>query len=280
MRTPDELPTVTIRDLKPEDGDRVREVVDSTMTTSYRLSPQQIDAVVADQFGQGRLPDVVEDEETTVLVAESDEVTEEVVVAGVAEASRDGDAGEIRWLAVDPEHRGLGLGTELFERAADALREQGVEEVRVTVLEANTEGHQFAERFDFEHAGERDVEMGEESFVEYVYSEAASAETDRSKADEGDGETLPDTETTDGQTTTSADDGQTLYVDTDDELSGTAGRFFPAYEDEAHEEQFGYYCGNCGSMDVSVDQMDRYECSNCGNSHASRSEESYDDGHL
>ena len=62
--------------------------------------------------------------------------------------------------------------------------------------------------------------------------------------------------------------------------SGTEGPFFVAYTDEEYTEQFGYYCGNCGSLDTAMDNMERVECSECGNTHAERSGEAYDDSYL
>ncbi|GAA0679730.1 GNAT family N-acetyltransferase [Natronoarchaeum mannanilyticum] len=264
------------------------------MTADYAISPQQIDAVVDDQFGRDRLEGSSGDADATYVVAETDDEVEESTVAGVV-VGRVADAiGEIRWLFVDPEHRGKGIGTSLFEAARDELREDGAEELRMYPLEEATQGPQFAERLGFEQIGDREIEIGGESFVEYAYAEAsgdeaesASGDAEPSASESGDAAgdstestTFPNTEERDGHRTTTTDDGEQLYVDTDDEQSGTAAAFFPVYEDEAFEERYGFYCGNCGSLDVSVDQMDRYECSECGNSHASRSDQSYDDSHL
>lgn len=271
---------MALREPSPDDGERIRELVDSSLTTSYALSPQQIEAVVEDQFGQDRIEVVADADDAVALVAESDDEVERETIVGVALGELAGGRGELRWVFVDPEHRGKGIGTELFETATDELRDRGADDVRVYPLEESTEGPQFAERLGFEHVDERDVEIGEESFVEYVYAEESAdgtEEAERAPTDPGD---LPGVETGDGRTTATTDDGRTVYVDADEEVSGTSASFFAAYEDESLDEQFGFYCGNCGSTDVSVDQMDRLECGNCGNSHASRSEEAYDDSFL
>jgi len=264
------------------------------MTAGYAISPQQIDAVVEDQFGRDRLEGDSGDSEATYVVAEIDDEVAQTTVAGVVVGRVADETGEIRWLFVDPEHRGKGIGTTLFEEARGKLRDDGAEEIRIYPLEESTEGPQFAERLGFEQAGDREVEIGGESFVEYAYAESSSdgaepeagdAEASTSEGADAAGDpteptTFPNTEERDGRRTTTTDDGERLYVDTDDAQSGTAAAFFPVYEDEAFEERYGFYCGNCGSLDVSVDQMDRYECGDCGNSHASRSDQSYDDSHL
>lgn len=276
---------MNLREANPDDAERVREVADSSMTTSYALSPQQIGAIVEDQFGEERLSRELDRDDALLLVAE-DDVDGETTVLGVVAGGIDGETGEIRWLFVDPEHRGHGIGTELFETAVERLRDGGAERVRALTLEANTEGAQFFERFEFERTDERGVELGDESLVEYIYADPSTAEgtadSAETNADEADSthDEFPDAEIRDGAVVATTGDGREVYVDRDDEESGTEAPFFPAYDDEAFSEQFGYYCANCGSLDVALDDMDRMECGNCGNSHASRSSESYDDSYL
>ncbi|SEW17115.1 GNAT family N-acetyltransferase [Natrinema salifodinae] len=271
-----------IREPEPDEAARIQEVVDSSMTTSFRLSPGQIDAITDEQLGEETVTEKIDDDETLLLVAETGEDIEGDAVAGFVEGRLAGDWGEVAWLFVDPEHRGHGIGTELYEAGTEALRDQGAEHVCVTVLEANTEGHQFVERFGFEHDGDRRVEIAEESFVKYVYTEP-DVDADlpnESTAEDADEDEFPETETTDGQLTATTDDGETVYIARDEEESGTAASFYTAYEDEDHADQFGFYCANCGSLDTSLGNMDRIECGDCGNSHASRSGESYDDSYL
>jgi len=256
------------------------------MTADYAISPQQIDAVVEDQFGRDRLEGDSGDSEATYVVAETDDEVAETTVAGVVVGRVADEIGEIRWLFVDPEHRGKELGTNLFEAARDELRENGADAIRIYPLEEATQGPQFAERLGFEQVGNREVDIGGESFVEYAYAEASGDDAEVSASEGGDSAgdptestEFPNTEERDGHRVTTGDD-EGLYLDTDDAHSGTAAAFFVVYEDEDFEDRYGFYCGNCGSLDVSVDQMDRYECSDCGNSHASRSDQSYDDSHL
>jgi GNAT superfamily N-acetyltransferase len=272
-----------LREPAAADTDRIREVVESAMTTSHRLSPQQIERIADDEFGADAVTEKTGAEGTIVRVAESDEDVEAETVVGYVEGTLDGQWGELNWLFVDPEHRGRGIGTELFESASDELQDAGAEHVRATALEANTEGHQFFEKFGLERAEERGVEVGDESFVKYVYADP-SADDEMGQAAEQDeqsgAEELPDTETVDGTPKATTDDGQQVVVDRDDEQSGTKAPFFRTYTDEERTEEFGYYCSNCGSLDVTMDDVDRVECQNCGNTHAARSGESYDDSYL
>jgi GNAT superfamily N-acetyltransferase len=268
-----------IREPKPDEAERILEVVDSSMTSSFRLSPQQIDGITDGQFADEAIAEKIDDEDTQLHVVETGEEIEGTIIAGFVEGRLEDEWGEVNWLFVDPEHRGKGIGTELYETATEDLRDRGADHVCVTVLEANTEGHQFVERFGLEHDGDRRIEVAGESLVKYVYTDSdidVELPTE-SRADESDAETteFPETETTDGHLTATNDDGKTVYIARDEEESGTAASFYVTYEDEAHEEQYGYYCANCGSLDVSMDNMERLECRDC-----ERSKESYDDSHL
>ncbi|GAA0244719.1 GNAT family N-acetyltransferase [Haladaptatus pallidirubidus] len=280
---------MNIRELTATDTERVRELVESTMTTSYALSPQQIKTLADEQFGEERLTRQVETPETVIRVADSEEWD---TIVGVVVGEREDETGEVKWLLIDPEHQGKEIGRKLFETAIDALREQGAKRLQATALESNTEGHQFFERFGFEEAERRQVEIGDESVVEYVYKESpsngettadsreADAETDAvADASEVENDDLPNTESSDGKTTVTTDD-ERVYLDLDAEQSGTEGAFFTAYTDENHGEQFGYYCSNCGSLNTSMDNVERIECKECGNTHVSRSTEEYDDSYL
>ena len=262
-----------------DDADRIREVARSSMTTSYRLSPGQIDTVIEAEFNDDHLGEVFEGSKAIGFVAEDGEDID--TVAGVAIAEIDGDRAEVRWLFVDPEHRGTGIGTELFETTVEALRDRDVDVVQAVTLEANTEGQRFFERFDFIRTDDRSIEIADESFVEYVYTEPSAAseaeETDSGKTETGEIE-FPDTEMRDGVLTATTEDGQRVYINREDDESGTEAPFYLTYEDEEFSERFGYYCANCGSMDIQMDSMERLQCDECGNSHASRSE--YDSSYL
>ncbi|MFC6766931.1 GNAT family N-acetyltransferase [Natrinema soli] len=276
-----------IREPKPDEAERIREVVDSSMTTSFRLSPQQIDGITDDQFGDDAVAEKIDDEDALLHVVETGEEIEGTVIAGFVEGRLADEWGEVNWLFVDPEHRGRGIGTELYETATESLRDRGADHVCVTVLEANTEGHQFVERFGLEHDGDRRIDVAGESLVKYVYTDSnidvdlpTESRADAEDAEDAAADEFPETETTDGHLTATTDDGETVYIARDEEESGTAASFFVTYEDEDQTEQYGFYCANCGSLDVSMNNMDRLECGDCGNSHAERSGESYDDSYI
>ena len=254
------------------------------MTASYSLSPDRIDAVVTEQFDE-----VPGGDGTVALVAADGEEGETETVVGFAAGVRDGDAGEMRWLFVDPEYRGRGIGTALFEAALERLRDGGATHIRAATLEANTEGSRFFERFGYERIEDRQIEIGDEDLVEYVYAESEEADERADSAEgedavDGAGDRVPDdlpkVEMRDGVPTATTGDGRRVYIDPDETESGSEGPFLPAYLDAEMGERFGYYCSNCGSLDVSMDDMERMRCGECGNDHAVRSSRAYDDSYL
>ncbi|WP_254762213.1 GNAT family N-acetyltransferase [Natrinema marinum] len=272
---------MAIRQPEADEAARIREVVENSMTTSFTLSPGQIGAVTDEQFADDAVAERLGDENTVFRVAETGAEIEGEAIAGVVEGRLEGDRGEVNWLFVDPEHRGRGIGTELYETVTETLRDRGAETLCVTVLEANTEGHGFVERFDLEHADDRRVDIADESLVKYVYAEPdvdADLPSDSTDADVSEDE-FPEAEAEDGSLTMT-DVGQTVYIDRDEPESGTAASFYVTYEDADLTEQYGFYCANCGSLDISMDNMDRLECGDCGNAHAERSGEAYDESYL
>jgi GNAT superfamily N-acetyltransferase len=262
------------------DAGRIHELAQSAMTTSYSLSPQQIENVIDEEFSEERITDLVARSDGYVFALEDEEFE---TLVGVIEGRLDGDTGEIRWILEDPEHRGKAVGKELLETTVEKLREDGAERIHVKILEANREGMEFLDDFDVAKTGSQQVEYGGESFVEEQYTLDAS---EREAVDESEEELEPtevaleNTDTHDGTLTATTDDGETVYLNMGEGKSGTENPFLVTYTDEEFTEQFGYFCGNCGSLETTRDAQDHIECAECGNVHTPKSAESYDDSYL
>ncbi|WP_049901748.1 GNAT family N-acetyltransferase [Halococcus agarilyticus] len=78
------------------------------------------------------------------------------VGGGIPDANEPG-RGAVWTFYVDPDRWGRGIGTRLFERELDALRERGATRVTIRVLAANAVGRSFYESQAFEV-----VERGED----------------------------------------------------------------------------------------------------------------------
>jgi ribosomal protein S18 acetylase RimI-like enzyme len=274
---------MNVREPTAADHDRIAAVAESAMTSSYQLSPQEIERITAEQFGDDALAAKRERESIHLRVVETEADVDEPTVVGYVEGRVDEPWGTLEWLFVEPEHRGGGVGTALFEAGREALEAAGAEQLRGQTLEANAAGQEFFEAFGLEQAGDRRVEIGDETLTENVYVDpsgdpgAAEAVQDEAIEDEA---ALPDITVRGGDVTAETHDGRRVYLDTDDPESGEDGPFFVTYTDPAYTERFGYYCSNCGSLDVTMDSSDRLECLECGNSHATRSSEAYDGSYL
>lgn len=251
---------MNIRKAEADDRRTIADIAERSFQSSYSLSPEQITVIVEHDFPEEALADRIEDPDHLLVVAE-DEVDGETRVAGFAAV--DLDSGTLDWLHVDPEARGGGVGTRLFERAREAVAD-GDGRLSARVLEEATEGGEFCTQFGF---GERDtveVEFGGERFFAHVFTEGEST-------DEEPGEPVVDVPER------VRVDGDELFVDREDEIPGVEAPFFPVYREDAHEERYGFLCSNCGSTDISADGLDRLECGECGNVHLA---DEWDDAYL
>ncbi|MBX0297949.1 GNAT family N-acetyltransferase [Haloarcula nitratireducens] len=256
----------TLRLAEFDDAERIEELVESSMTASYALSPQDIEMISEAVFDTDHIRDRIDSSETIVVVAELDDV-----VAGVVEATLDEDESEIQWLHVDPERRGAGVGTALFERIQSELADEGIEEPRAVTLAANTSAGTFFERFGFKQIDERTTDIGGRESVEYVFTAQADeeAQQDESESDADQPPEIPET--------ASAMDDTELYLG-EDPFQGTEGWFVETFSDADRSEQYGYYCLNCGSADVAMDNMERVRCGDCGNTR--KPDDDYDGAYL
>ncbi|MBX0296724.1 GNAT family N-acetyltransferase [Haloarcula nitratireducens] len=262
-------PEPTLRPVEPEDAPRIEELVESSMTASYALSPQDIEMISESVFDADLIRERINASETIIVLAELDDV-----VAGIVEASLDDDKAEIRWLHVDPERRGAGVGTALFERIQSALADEGIEEPRAVTLAANTSAGSFFERFGFEQLDERTTDIGGRETVEYVFVEQMDGETNQNTSSaDASGADQP----SEIPETAPATDGTELHLG-GDPFQGTEGWFVETFSDADRSEQYGYYCLNCRSADVTMDNMERVRCGDCGNTR--KPNDDYDGAYL
>ena len=275
-----------IREASSDDGEAIHDLVERSFTQSYSLSPEQIETLLEEEFESIGDSD---DREARIAVGDDGGIVG-LVVWGV-----EGDEGTIHWLHVDPMSREQGIGTELFETARDAISEDGAA-VRALTLTENSEGRTFFEAFDYVRDGQRHREVGGESFAEYVYvpSDRASAEDEDEDAGEDvERENVADTEGSERADedaaadvpedfevpeTVTTDDGDTVYVASDEAIAGELGPFFVTFTDESREQKHSYYCSNCESLATAGDASGRIECEACGNTHDA--DEDYDASYL
>lgn len=66
------------------------------------------------------------------------------------------------------------------------------------------------------------------------------------------------------RTVESATEPADSQSDEDERMRGSEGPFYAAYESDG-ETRFGWFCGNCESLEVAMDSMERIVCTRCDN---------------
>jgi ribosomal protein S27AE/N-acetylglutamate synthase-like GNAT family acetyltransferase len=246
-----------IRTAKSEDQERISEIAHDSFRSSYSLSPQEIETIL-EEFSGMALVERLDDPNNMLLVAEHS-VEETHEVQGFIDVSVNTD-GTIRWLHVDPDARGEGIATGLIERIRE---EVGEKPLTATVLEDAVEGGEFLEEFGLHEAGNDEIAISGEKFQVTLFTE---------------GETTSDSnEPTVAVPDSVSADGVERPLDRDERIPGKDAPFFPIHSDTEMETQFGYFCSECGSTDVTADGLDRLECGKCGNAHRA---DKWDDAYL
>lgn len=239
---------MNVHEATEADATKIYDIARQSIQASYAVSPTAIDLIMEEWFETRAIEDRLD--ENVTGVAETDDS-----VVGFSEGTVTDETGELVWLHVHPEERGQGAGTELFEWTRDTLLDQGAADVRVRILASNTEGDNFAERFGYERIDQRDADFGGESWREHIYAPTAerTGETDPAEPRE-----VP---------SKIEEAGHERFVETDETIPGDAAPFHPLYNDDAYEQQYGYYCSNCGTPVDAADELDRIKCTECGNVH-------------
>ncbi|ELY89768.1 GNAT family N-acetyltransferase [Natrinema altunense] len=236
-----------IREATRSDADAIRSIARDSLSSTYTafIDEGTIDDAIEQWYGDA-FPDELADDRSLFQIVERDG---DVVGFSQSElVGQQSKTGHLLWLHVHPDHRGDATGVRLLVRTREALLETGADQIRCFVLEDNEGGNEFYRSHGFEQAGQREVEIGDETFTENVYVESDL---------EDDGEWGAIDEVT--------VDGRTLYVSYGEATRGTRAPFYTAYESPDRHELYAWFCGNCDSIDNAMDAMGRIECNECGN---------------
>lgn len=208
------------------------------MQASYSLDPETIGGAIEEWYNEDRLMEVFEDDGKLLLVAEH----RDQVVGFVDSVVTGAETAELLWLHVDPDYRSEDHGKRLFEAVRDRLAEHGASSLRARVLADNADGNAFYERQGLVQVGEAEVEIDGTPHVENVYAEDDQPRFEPVEAD-----------------------GQTVYVDHEDQERGSVAPFDVVYASEDGEDLYGYWCSNCERLSNAMDPMGRIQCDACGN---------------
>lgn len=237
-----------VRTARTSDKPAIRDVARRSLQASYSLSPQTITSGIEEWYGEAQLDESLESDERILLVAVQDGqivgFSESTLTADrpwVTDKDDHGRDALLLWLHVDPEYRGEGVGTALFEETRERLAEAAAASVQGRVLANNQDGTDFFENLGFERVGRTEIEIGGRTHVEYRY---IAEPTGLEPLESGD---------------------RTVYVDHDESEGGSQAPFHIVYSDPNRDTRYGYYCDNCGQLANAMDAMGRIECEACGN---------------
>lgn len=243
---------ISIREATAVDDDAIRRIARRSMNQSYSsfLAETEIDKAIDRWYGTETFEDLVSDPNTIFLTAVKNET-----IVGFSQShlvdTPAGMTGEIHWLHVDPDHRENGIGTSLLNNTRAILEDHDVDRINGLVLSDYEAGNVFYEENGLIYVESRPIEIGGEPFEENVYSDVSPAGEDREPQIES-------------YTTA---DGETLYLNYEESEIGRDGPFFAAYTTRELGDRYGWFCSNCGSVDVAMDTMGRIVCNQCGNRH-------------
>ena len=232
-----------IRPLEPEDTDSVRRIARESLEASYSvLRDETIETAIEEWYAADRFDEYLDSDEMVFLVAADGDGAIGFSQSHILEAD---DKGRILWLHVDPEHRGEGVATDLFDATRELLKERGIDRITGLVLAENEDGNHFYSTHGFEKHYDRTITIADTAHVENVYGE------------EG-------TEFSELEPQTTADDKR-IYVDFAESSLGSDGPFHPSYGDRDRNQLYGWFCSNCETTNNAMNSMGQIECNECGN---------------
>ncbi|QCS43064.1 GNAT family N-acetyltransferase [Natrinema versiforme] len=236
-----------IREATSSDAEAIRSIARDSLNSTYTtfLEEETIDAAIEQWYGDS-LTEELEDDRALFLVVERDGE-----IAGFSQSELVGQqskTGHLLWLHIHPDHRGDATGVRLLVRTREGLLKEGADGIQCFVLADNEGGNEFYRAHGFEQAGQREVEIGSETFTENVYVES-------DLEDDGEWGAIDETVV----------DGETVYVSYGEAARGTRSPFYTAYKSADRHDRYAWFCGNCDSIDNAMDAMGRIECNSCGN---------------
>ena len=233
-----------LRSLTAADGPDIRELSRRSMESAYEnvLPETVISKAIKEWYDDDAIASYVSGDEMDFVIATIDDELVGFAQSHVVESL---GKGRLLWVHVDPDHRGIGIGSDLLRAAIERLHDRGIETVTAVVLAEYEAGKAFYEANGFSRLSDREVEIAGEPFRELIMLE------DRSRSD-------PLELQIDA-------DGEEYYVDLTETDRGSEGPFCSVYHDPDRNLRYGWFCTACESIKTTMDPMGRIRCSSCNN---------------
>lgn len=237
-----------VRSASSADAEAITTVARASLSESYGhfIDQDAITDIVGEWYSAEQLNSLLADENEQFLLAEVDD--EVVGFIQGALLQEDPLAGEIDWLHVSPNFRGQRIGEQLLGQLQDTVGDLGATVLRGKVLAQNQDGGEFYEDNGFDHVDTRTITIQNTEYEEQIYEKPL---------ENGQEERVVEPIT--------GPDNQELFVSYSDAERGAKGPFYTVFNTDELTDRYGFFCGNCRSVDSAMDAMGRIECNNCGN---------------
>lgn len=162
----------TLRPAEPADVPGIQRVARAGWHAAYddAMGAGTVDDCIDDWYDRESLVDAIEDDDIDYLVATVDDRVVGYASVGQTGDDRPATVAGLYSIYVHPDRWGGGIGTELFERCADRLRDRGFERLCLRVIADNDVGLSFYRTHEFEKTDEETVELKGQPLVEYEFA--------------------------------------------------------------------------------------------------------------
>jgi ribosomal protein S18 acetylase RimI-like enzyme len=237
-----------IRTAKGRNTDDIARAARASLSESYShfVDEETIDEMVEQWYAQDRITELLDDNHAVVEVVEADD--EIVGFAQGATVETEPMVGEIHWLHVVPGEREAGIGVQLLGHLQKTFEDRGAEILRGLVLAENEAGTTFYTDHGFERAGTTTVDIGDQEFDEVVFEKQLGDEPAEQVVEQITGP-----------------ESRELFVTFSEAERGLRAPFYPVFGTRELADRYGWFCGDCESVDNTMDAMGRIVCNSCGN---------------
>jgi ribosomal protein S18 acetylase RimI-like enzyme len=162
----------TLRPAQPADVSGIQRVARAGWHAAYddAMGPGTVDDCIDDWYDRETVAGAIADDDIDYPVATLGDRVVGYASAGPTDDDRPGTVAGLYSIYVHPDRWGGGIGTAMFERCADRLRERGFERLCLRVIADNEVGISFYRTHGFERTDEEAVELKGQSLVEYEFA--------------------------------------------------------------------------------------------------------------
>lgn len=155
--------TMEFRPAAADDLETIRSIARDSWETDYPdiVSRETIEEGFEEWYASGELARELREGDATMLLAVDDGDP-----VGFAHGIVSEEVGNVLRLYVRPGARGRGVGSDLLERTAERLGDEGADRLRAMVLENNEAGRAFYRAAGFESVGDAETTIGSETRTE------------------------------------------------------------------------------------------------------------------